>query len=145
MAATGDRNDPYSAFNFVVEIDGVAVAGFSECSGLTTESDIVEYREGNEDFTVRKLPGLKKYTNIALKRGYTASKDLFEWRKKVLDGKTERQSGAIVLLNEAREESLRWTFREGWPSKWEGPSLNAKNSEVAIESLEIAVEDLTLA
>jgi phage tail-like protein len=144
MPETGSRNDPYSAFNFLVEIDGVTVAGFSECSGLTTETDVVEYRNGDEDITVRKLPGLKKYTNISLKRGFTDNKDLWEWRKKVLDGETERQSGAIVLLSESREEALRWNFREGWPSKWEGPSLNAKNNEVAIETLEIAVEGIEL-
>ncbi len=144
MAATGDRNDPYSAFNFLVEIDGVTVAGFSEASGLNNETDIVEYRNGSEDITVRKLPGLKKFTNISLKRGFTDSKDLWDWRKKVMDGKTERKSGSIVLLNEAREPALRWNFREGWPSKLEGPSLNAKSSDVAIETLEIAVEDIQL-
>ncbi len=145
MAETGDRNDPYSAFNFLVEIDNVTVAGFSEAGGLNTESDIIEYRNGDEDITVRKLPGMKKYTNITLKRGYTASKELWDWRKKVIDGRTERQSGSVVLLNEAREEALRWNFREGWPVKWEGPALNAKNSEVAIENLELAVEDIELA
>lgn len=145
MPATGDRNDPYSAFNFIVEIEGMAVAGFSECSGLTMETDIIEYRNGNEDITVRKLPGLKKFTNISLKRGFTDSKDLFDWRKTVMDGKTERRSGSIVLLDEAREEALRWNFREGWPSKLEGPSFNAKNNEVAIETLEIATEDIHMA
>ena len=144
MPETGSRNDPYSAFNFLVEIDGVTVAGFSECSGLSAESDIVEYRTGDEDITVRKLPGLKKFANIALKRGFTDNRDLWEWRKQVLDGTTQRQSGAIVLLNEARDEALRWNFREGWPSKWEGPTFNAKNNEVAIESLEIAHEGLAL-
>ena len=144
MAETSNRDDPYAAFNYVVDIDGVPVAGFSECSGLTTESDVIEYRNGDEDFTVRKLPGLKKYTNIAFKRGFTDSQDLWNWRKSVLDGQTERKSGSITLLNEARETALRWDFREAWPSKWEGPALNAKNSEVAIESLEIAVESLEL-
>ncbi|MCG8346180.1 MAG: phage tail protein [Chloroflexales bacterium] len=146
MAQTGERNDPYSAFNFIIEIDGFddAVAGFSECSGLTTETDAIEYRNGNEDITVRKLPGLKKFTNIVLKRGYTDNKALWEWRKTVMDGKTERKGGAIVLLDEARQEALRWNFREGWPSKWEGPTLNAKNNEVAIESLEIACESIEL-
>jgi phage tail-like protein len=142
--ATGDRNDPYSAFNFILEIDGIDAAGFSECSGLTTETNVVEYRNGNEDITMRKLPGLKKFNNIVLKRGFTTNKSLWEWRKTVLDGKTERKGGAIVLLDEGRQEALRWTFREGWLSKWEGPSLNAKNNEVAIESLEIAVEGLAL-
>ncbi len=144
MPETGSRNDPYSAFNFLVEIDGVTVAGFSECSGLTTETDVIEYRNGDEDITVRKLPGLKKFTNISLKRGFTDSTELWEWRKKVMDGQTERQSGSIVLLNEAREEALRYNFREGWPSKWEGPTFNAKNNEVAIEVMEIAAESLEL-
>jgi phage tail-like protein len=144
MPATGDRNDPYAAFNFLVEIDGVTVAGFSECSGLSTETGIIEYRNGDETNTVRKLPGLKKFANITLKRGYTADKNLWQWRKKVMDGKTERQSGAIVLQNEARQTALRWTFREGWPNKWDGPTFNAKNNEVAIETMEIAVEDLAL-
>src|SRR5258708_5655833 len=135
MPATGDRSDPYASFNFLVEIDGVTVAGFSECSGLSTETGIIEYRNGDETNTVRKLPGLKKFTNITLKRGYTNDKNLWTWRKKVMDGKTERQSGAIVLQNESRQTALRWTFREGWPSKWDGPAFNAKNNEVAIESM----------
>jgi phage tail-like protein len=145
MAESGDRSDPYGAFNFTVEVDGVTVAGFSEVSGLTSETDVVEYRTGLEDITVRKLPGLKKFTNIVLKRGFTASDELWKWRKTVMDGQTERQSGTIVLRNEARDAALKWTFREGWPSKWEGPAFNAKTSEVAIETLEIACEALELA
>lgn len=150
MAETGDRNDPYSGFNFLVEITDVypdgktVVAGFSECSGLDTETDIVEYRNGNEDITVRKLPGLRKFTNISLKRGFTQSRELWEWRKGVMDGRTERKSGAIVLLNEAREPALRYEFIFGWPSKWQGPALNASSSEVAIETLEIACEGIVL-
>jgi len=142
----GKRNDPYGQFNFLIEIDGVVKGGFSEASGLTTDTNIIEYREGAEQQgTTRKLPGLMKFNNIVLKRGYTADKKLYEWRKKVMDGKTQRASGSIVLLDEARNESLRWNFREGWPSKWEGPALNAKTSEVAIETLEIAHEGLELA
>ncbi len=144
MAQTGSRNDPYAAFNFLVEIDNVTVAGFSECSGINTETDAIEYRTGNTDITVTKLPGLKKFGNITLKRGFTSSKELWEWRKKVLDGKTERQSGSIVLQNEGREEALRWNFREGWPRKWEGPTFNAKTNEVAIETLEIVCEGIAL-
>ena len=142
--ADGSRNDPYSQFNFQVEIDGVTKAGFSEVSGLTTDTNIIEYREGNEITTVRKLPGLMKYNNIVLKRGWTSDQSLWNWRKQVIQGSTQRSSGAIVLLDEARKPALRWTFREGWPSKWEGPALNAKTSEAAIETLEIAHEGLEL-
>lgn len=142
----GKRNDPYGQFNFLIEIDGVVKGGFSEASGLTTDTNVIEYREGAEQQgTPRKLPGLMKYNNIVLKRGWTKDKSLWAWRKKVIDGKTQRNSGSIVLLDEARNEALRWNFREGWPSKWEGPALNAKTSEVAVETLEIAHEGLELA
>jgi phage tail-like protein len=138
------RNDPYAQYNFLVEIDGVTRAGFNEVGGLTTEQDVIEYREGNESATVRKLPGLRKYSNITLKRGFTQDKELWLWRKTTIDGETERRSGSIVLLDEAREEVLRWNFVEGWLNKWEGPALNATTNEAAIESLEIVHEGLEL-
>jgi phage tail-like protein len=141
----GTRNDPYGQFNFVIEIAGKKVGGFSEASGLTTDTNVIEYREGNEKYgTARKLPGLMKYNNIVLKRGWTQDKVLWEWRKQVIDGRTDRTHGTIILQNEAREPVLRWNFREGWPSKWEGPALNGKTSEVAVETLEIAHEGLEL-
>ena len=133
---------PYGAFNFVVEIDGVAVAGFAEVSGLDTTTDVIEYREGNQATTVRKLPGLHKFTNITLRRGYTEATDLGDWRKTVLDGQTQRTSGSVSLLNEARDVVVRWTFHEAWPSVLRGPSLDAGKSAVAIETLEITCERL---
>jgi phage tail-like protein len=142
MPSTGERVDPYASFNFIIEIDGVIVGGFSECGGLNTETDIIEYRNGDEDITVRKIPGKAKYPNIILKRGFTDSRELWEWRKKVIEGRTERKSGSIQLLDEARRPALKWQFREGWPAKWEGPALNAKNNDVAVENLEIAHEGL---
>lgn len=136
----GDRNDPYRGYNFIVEIDGVARAGFRECSGLDTAQDPIEYREGNEAITVRKLPGLNKFSNITLKWGISDDTDLWDWRNKAADGKVERRNGSIVLLDDAREEKMRWNFREAWPTKWTGPSFNATGNEVAIETLEIAHE-----
>jgi phage tail-like protein len=144
------RTDPYGQFNFQVDIDGVGTFGFSEVSGLTTDTNIIEYREGDEvadgESTTRKLPGLIKYNNIVLKRGYTNDLSAYNWRLKVIQGNTSaaRTTGSITLLDEARNPALRWTFREGWPSKWEGPGLNGKTSEVAIESMEIVHEGLTL-
>lgn len=139
------RNDPYSQFNFLIEIDGVVKGGFSECSGLTTDTNVIDYREGNEkQLTPRRLPGLMKYTNIVLKRGYTADKSLWQWRLNVINGTTSRTTGSIILLDEARNTALTWTFREGWPCKWDGPALNGKTSEVAVETLEICHEGLEL-
>src|ERR1044071_9001650 len=141
---TGTRNDPFAAFNYLVAIEEVTVAGFSEGSRLTLETDASDYRNGDEENRVRKLPGLKKFSNIVLSRGFTDSKELWDWRKKVMDGKTDRKSGSIVLLNEAREQVLRWNFREGWPCKWEGPTFKASANEVAIEKMEICVEGVEL-
>jgi phage tail-like protein len=144
MPETGARTDPYSAFNFLVEIDGVTVAGFSECSGLTSETDAIEYRNGDTDTVLTQLSGLQKFEPIVLKRGFTDNRDLWEWRKTVIDGRTERHTGVITLLNEAREPALRFNFREGWPSRWEGPTFNAKTNEVAINTLQIKHEGVVL-
>lgn len=136
------RDDPYAQFNFLVELGNEPAAGFTEASGLTAESDVIEYRLSSDVPTPRKLPGMLKYGNITLKRGYTKDKTLWEWRKTTLDGQTERRDGAIILQDEARQEVMRWTFREGWISKYEGASLNSTSNEVAIESIEIAHEGL---
>lgn len=143
--ATGDRKDPYRSFNFLVEIDGIARAGFRECSGLDTSQDPIEYREGNDGSTARKLPGLNKYSNITLKWGMTDDDELWKWRKNAMDGGVKRKNGSIVLLDSSGDEKARWNFREGWPTKWTGPSFNATGNEVAIETLEIAHEGLAKA
>jgi len=143
--ATGERKDPFRAYNFLVEIDGITRAGFRECSGLDTSQDPIDYREGGEAIHVRKLPGLVKYSNISLKRGITDDAELWEWRKKAMDGKVERKNGSIILLDDTGAEKLRWNFVEGWPSKWTGPTFNATGNEVAIEALEIAHEGVTKA
>ena len=137
------RDDPYKNFNFLVEIDGIARAAFSEVSGLDNETTVVEYRSGSELGT-RKLPGLTKYASLVLKRGITQDKDLWHWRKSVIDGNVQRRDGRIMLLDDQRQEVLRWNFREGWPCKLQGPALNAKQNEVAIETLEICHEGLEL-
>ncbi len=138
-----DRKDPLRAFNFKLEMDGVTKAGFQECSGLDASTDPVDYREGQEKGNIaRKLTGLNKHANIVLKRGVTDDHSLWDWRKKVIDGKTDRQHGSIVLCDETGEEKVRWSFVEGWPTKWTGPTFNATNNAVAIESLEIVHEGL---
>jgi phage tail-like protein len=139
------QTNPYGRFNFLLEIDGIAAAGFSEVSGLSCEIDVIEYREGNgKTTTLRKIPGLRKYTNITLKRGMTTDTSLWNWFKSVAEGNAQRADGSILLLDLAGQPVLRWNFHNGWPRKWEGPTLNAKASDVAIETLEIAHEGLDL-
>lgn len=139
---TGSRTDPYRGFNFLVEIDGITQAGFQEVSGVDTSTDAVDYREGSDPLHVRKLPGLNKFSAITLKRGTTDTDELWKWRQTVMDGKTERKNGSIVLLDETGAEKIRWNFANAWPTKWTGPSFNSTSTAVAIETLEITHEEL---
>lgn len=137
-----DRKDPYRSYNFRVEIDGITRAGFRECSGLDTTQDPIQYREGTDPLTQRKLPGLNTYSNISLKWGITDDAEFWNWRLKSMQGQVDRKNGSIVLLDDTGTEKLRWNFTNGWPTKWTGPSLNATGSEVGIESMDIAHEGL---
>jgi phage tail-like protein len=142
------RDDPYAGYNFLITIPGVAEEGlraaFSEVSGLEAEIEVIEYRTGGEDFTVRKLPGLKKFTNITLKRGIVGDAAFWNWVRAGLQGQVQRVNGTIDLLDETRTPVMRWRFHRGWPCKYSGPSLRAGTSEVAMETLEIAHEGLEL-
>ena len=139
--ATGTRVDPYRNFNFLVEIDGITQAGFSDCTGFGANTDPIEYREGGmPENTVRKLPGLTKYPNITLKWGLTDSRELYDWYRDVVKGKIERKSGSVILIDLEGQEKVRWNFFEAWPTKWDGPDFSAKGTDVAIETLELAVE-----
>jgi phage tail-like protein len=140
--ATGDRVDPYRNFNFRVEIDGITQAAFAECTGFGSSNDPIEYREGTDRTTMRKLPGLTKFNNITLKWGLTDSAELFTWYSDITKGKIERKNGSIVLTDLDGSEKVRWNFFQGWPTKWDGPDFNAEGTDAAIETLEIAHEGL---
>jgi phage tail-like protein len=138
--ATGQRVDPYRNFNFLVELDGITQAGFSDCSGFGASTDPIEYREGGENKTPRKLPGLTKFSNITLKWGLTDSRELYEWYRDVVNGKIQRKNGSIVVLDLEGNEKVRWNFVNAWPTKWDGPDFTAKGNDIAIDMLELAVE-----
>jgi phage tail-like protein len=139
---TGQITDPYLNYNFLVEIDGISRGAFQEASGFDSTVDVVEHREGGENTTLRKLPGMTKYGNITLKWGITDDDELYEWHKAVVQGTVERKNGSIVLLDRAGEEAVRWNFERAWPAKYTGPDLNAEGNDVAIETLELAHEGI---
>jgi phage tail-like protein len=144
MPAPAARTDPFPGFDFVVEIDGIATAGFGEVSGLEGSIDVIEYREGTDALTVRKLAGLVKYGNVTLRRGLTDSRDLYSWWTAVASGKVDRRGVAIVLLDRERNPVRRWLLREAWPVRYAVSSLNAEGNDVAIETLELAHEGFEL-
>ena len=132
-------HDHIGAYNFKVEIEGVTTGAFKAVDGLDSETEVIEYQDG-EDLTLRKRPGRTKYSNIVLKRGYVNNDELWKWRKQVIEGKVERKSGSIILLDDAGMAVMRYNFFEAWPCKWKGFSLDGKGSDVNVEEIELAVE-----
>jgi len=138
--AGGARIDPYLNFRFRVEIAGIQQAGFMECTGLGSQVEVVEYREGGDAANVRKLAGRVSYPDITLKWGVTDSTALYQWHLNVIKGQLQRQDGAVILLDAQGNERIRWNFYNAWPSKWTGPTLYAKGHDVAIEELTLTCE-----
>lgn len=145
MAEPARRIDPFPAFNFILELP-IGVSGFSEITGANAEQDLIEYREGSDPVGwVSKIPGLNKFGDITLKRGYTDNKALWDWREQLIDGQVLRYDGAIHLRDEGRSNVvLTWKFEHALPKKLSAPAFNAKTNEVAIEELVLAVESLKL-
>ena len=148
MANPGVSEELYGGFNFLLEIEGVTkegtiiAGGFKAVSGLDSTTEVIEFKQGN-DVRVRKKPGRTTYSNIVLERGYTASDDLWEWRKNIEEGKIDRRSGALIVLDhDGSTEVARYEFFEGWPCKWNVPDFAADQSAMAIEKIEIAVEQV---
>ncbi|RDE24678.1 phage tail protein [Motiliproteus coralliicola] len=136
---------PLPVFHFVVQWGGTRV-GFSEVSGLTQEVQPIEYRDGAlPEYSTIKMPGLKKYSNVTLKRGIIAGdNEFFNWLNTVKLNTVERRDLVISLLNEEHEPVMNWKIHNAFPVKVEGPSLKASGNEVAIESVELAHEGLEL-
>ena len=140
--ATAEIKDPYVNFNFLVEIDGITRAAFHEASGFDSTVDVIEHREGGQNTTTYKVPGLTKHGNITLKWGLTEDKSLDNWHQQVVDGDRARKNGSIVVLNRKGEEIARWNFLRAWPTKYTLPAFNAEGNDIAIQTLELAHEGL---
>ncbi len=134
----GERKDPYLSFRFLVEIQGLVVGGFSEVSGLQANTEVEEIKEGGVNDFVHKLPKITKYPNITLKRGITDLDALWHWHQDVVNGKVERKTVFIMLMDSEGNEKWRWSFEHAYPVKWTGPDLKADGSTVGVETLELA-------
>ena len=136
---------PLPVFHFRVEWGGIRI-GFSEVTGLTQEIQAIEYRDGSfPEYSSIKMPGLRKYSNITLKRGVIKSdNDFFNWLATVKMNQIERRDLTISLLNENHEPVMTWKIQSAFPVKVEGPQLKAAGNEVAIESIELAHEGLAV-
>ncbi len=138
--------DPLLGFNFMLELEGAIAGYFTECSGIGSEHEIVEQKvvdkQGHE--IIRKLPGRLKWQDISLKRGITSDLQIWEWRDKVVQGKTKdaRKNITITMLSRDYQPVAVWHFANAWPSKVTGPGLKADSNEIGVEELTIVHEGM---
>ena len=139
------NNYPLLTCHFEVNWGGTRTS-FSEITGLSIDHDVVEYRDGSsKDYSVTKMPGLAKYGNIVLKRGIVkGDNEFYDWIKTIKLNQVERRDITISLLDEEHNPVVTWNVEGAWPVKLDSPVLNADASEVAIETLELAHEGLTI-
>ena len=132
-------------FHFQVEWSGTKI-GFTEVSGLDLESEVVEYRDGaSPEYSKIKMPGMQKFSNITLKRGtFATDNEFYNWWNTVKLNTIERRDITISLLNEEHEPVITWKVKNAWPAKVQSTDLKADGNEVAIESMEIVHEGLTI-
>ena len=160
LSRTSIRLDPVLNHNFVVSLIDTSstlgiigslattaifdfvVGGFSECSGIEMSMQPDEYKEGGNNGFIHKFPSRVTWSNIVLKRGVGVETRLWDWHYGFAVGKGKRRDGLITLLTDEHTPNNIWCFRRGFPVKYTGPSLNATQSNVAIESIEIAHEGI---
>lgn len=136
---------PVPVFHFQVEWGGTRI-GFTEVSGLTSEVQPIEYREGNDPtYHVIKMSGMRKFNNITLKRGqYRGDNEFWQWLNTVALNKPERRTIQIKLLDETHNPIFTWTVANSWPCKIDGPAFKSTGNEVATESIELCCESWEL-
>ena len=144
-------NDPYRNFKFEVEVAGFTRAGFSMVEGLNQSIEIVEYREGGENETPRKMPGQSTYENLSLARGMSDDSDFLDWIQQLFnldntegiqDAGDYRKTITIYLKNKSGERVKKWVAYRAWPAEKQNSSLDAQGNDVMIETLILAHEGL---
>jgi len=141
-------NYPLTGFHFKVSwnTEDEENVSFSEVSGLSVSTTAIEYREGSDkDYTTLKMPGLKKFNNVTLKRGSMAADNgFFVWFSSINNNVVDRRNVKIMLLDENHDPVVTWSLVNAFPVKYDGGSLNASKGEVLIESVELAYESFTV-
>jgi phage tail-like protein len=139
------RPDPYLNFNFLVDVGGNTIAGFSEVELPEGSIEVVAYRDGSDKTSgARLLPGRVDYGPLVLRRGFTGDMALYDWWRSVIQGNLDRRDVRVTLLDETRQQVAQWRVRRAWPSKYESSDLNALGNDVVIETLELTHEGVEL-
>lgn len=140
-----ERTDPYKNFRFRVEIQGIQVAAFSNATIPDETMDAIDYREGIDPYT-RKLSGMPKVGTLSLKRGISSSMEMYEWFRLVSSLGAGvpggRKNVSLIVVDEGGNDAARWDLAGVWPTKYQAGDLDAKGSDVLIETLELALETI---
>jgi phage tail-like protein len=140
----GTRLNPYFAYNFLVEIDGLITGGFMEVSGLESEIQLEPYEEGGQNDFVHQFPTRTTHPNLVLSKGLTDIWSLWDWFDNARNGNIQRRNGTIMLLDHLRLPAMWWNFKNAYPVKWSGPQLNSSAQEVAVERMELVHQGITV-
>lgn len=137
---------PIPKFHFQVKWDS-EVMSFQEVSGLQIEMEELKYRAGDsKSFAVLKMPGMMKVGNVTMKKGvYKGDNKFWVWFNEIKMNTIKRKPITISLLDETGAPTMVWTLQNAWPIKITSTDLKAEGNEVAIETIEIAHEGLTIA
>ena len=150
LTSQGDKTslaiDVFPQNSFWVEIEGMLDAYFTECSGLTVNTEVMTVREGGLNNHVHQLPVRTSFNNLVLKTGYTMSNKLWEWYQKTINGKIEFKNISILLYLDSKPGVAvkRWEIEAAYPIKWNGPQFNSSTNELMVESIEVAFRSFYL-
>ena len=137
---------PLPKFHFEVKWD-TNVMSFQEVSGLDIQSEEIKYSSGDSKlFSVVKMPGMVKFSNVTMKKGvFKGDNKFWDWLNQIKLNTIKRVPVTISLLDESSAPTMVWTLKNAWPTKITSTDLKAEGNEVAIESIEIVHEGLTIA
>jgi phage tail-like protein len=147
---TRPLEEPQGAYVFALEINGIEIAHFMECSGLKSTTEVFQIKEGGANHAVHKLPGQSTWDNLILRYGVTSDTSMIALREAIINdeygmggpgaggAQPKRFNGSVVIKNNRMQEIVRYTFKDAWAVSWEGPKLDSMNSQVALETLELA-------
>ncbi|MEX0782773.1 MAG: phage tail protein [Dehalococcoidia bacterium] len=147
MTSPRSDPDPYLVHPFALEMGGVQIALFGEITGLQAQSEVFEYKEGGVNTYSHKLPGRTTYTNVTLKWGSTGEQRLWDWYHQVITSTkfaSLKKAVSVVQFDAEHREVRRWNLRDAFPVKWVGPNFNSSQSQVSIETLELAYAEFEM-
>lgn len=138
---------PLPKFYFKVSLGSQDnTVSFQEISGLETETQPIEYRHGDsKTFSTIKMPGIMKTGNVTLKKGiFVKDNNFWKWYNAIKMNTIKRETVTIQLLDEKGSPTMTWTLANAWPTKITGTDLKSDANEVAVETIELAHEGLTI-